>query len=213
MRISDWSSDVCSSDLYEWDLSNSLQGRFNIGAKYMSDYNTGSDLDVEKHQDAYTVVNARVGIGASDNRWSLELWGTNITDTEYVQGGSTGRCRTSRRCRVIRSIPSTRSRACRGCTASRCASGTEPRVPRGPQCGPRSRPRGGRMGYNVRFRRSACMSDPIPTDAELRSIVDAVGTRLRESRDLLVTAESCTGGWIAKTATDIRSEENTYELQ
>ncbi|MFC3715260.1 TonB-dependent receptor [Luteimonas soli] len=84
----DWSGSA--SVTYEWDLSNSLQGRFNIGAKYMSDYNTGSDLDVEKHQDAYTVVNARIGIGASDNRWSLELWGTNITDTDYVQVGFDG---------------------------------------------------------------------------------------------------------------------------
>src|SRR3546814_11157088 len=66
------------------------------------------------------------------------------------------------------------------------------------------------MGYNVRFRRSACMSDPIPTDAELRSIVDAVGTRLRESRDLLVTAESCTGGWIAKTAPDIAGSSDCF---
>src|SRR3546814_6302056 len=96
---------------------------------------------------------------------------------------------------------------------SRCASGTEPRVPRGPQCGPRSRPRGGRMGYNVRFRRSACMSDPIPTDAELRSIVDAVGTRLRESRDLLVTAESCTGGRIAKTAPDIAGSSDWFDCR
>ena len=84
----DWSGSA--SVTYEWDLSNSLQGRFNIGAKYMSDYNTGSDLDVEKHQEAYTVVNARLGIAASDNRWSLELWGTNITDTEYVQVGFDG---------------------------------------------------------------------------------------------------------------------------
>src|SRR3546814_19076537 len=67
------------------------------------------------------------------------------------------------------------------------------------------------MGYNVRFRRSARMSDPIPTDAELRSIVDAVGTRLRESRDLLVTAESCTGGWIAKTATDIAGSSDWFD--
>src|SRR3546814_10280160 len=87
----------CAPDLsgsaartYEGDPSNSLQGRFNIGAKYMSDYNTGSDLDVEKHPDAYTVVNARVGIGASDHRWSLERCGTNITDTEYVQVGFEG---------------------------------------------------------------------------------------------------------------------------
>ena len=28
-----------------------------------------------------------LGIGASDNRWTVELWGTNITDTEYVQVG------------------------------------------------------------------------------------------------------------------------------
>src|SRR3546814_7953507 len=84
----DWSGSA--SVTYEWYLSNSLQGRFNIGAKYMSVYNTGSDLDVEKHQDAYTVVNARVGIGASDKRWSLELWGTNFTDTEYVKVGFDG---------------------------------------------------------------------------------------------------------------------------
>src|SRR3546814_8672931 len=84
----DWSGSA--SVTYEGDLSNILHVRFNSGAKYMSDYNTGSDLDVEKHQDAYTVVNARVGIGASDNRWSLELWGTNITDTEYVQVGFDG---------------------------------------------------------------------------------------------------------------------------
>src|SRR3546814_13263352 len=87
----------CAPDLsgsaartYEGDPSNSLQGRFNIGAKHMSDYNTGSDLDVEKHQDAYTVVNARVGIGARDNRWSLELWGTTLPETEYVQVGFDG---------------------------------------------------------------------------------------------------------------------------
>ena len=75
---------------YDWDFSSNLIGRFNIGAKYMGEYNTGSDLDVEKHQDAYTVFNARVGIGSSNQRWMLELWGSNITDTEYVQVGFDG---------------------------------------------------------------------------------------------------------------------------
>src|SRR3546814_6142967 len=42
----DWSGSA--SVTYEWDLSSSLEARFNIGAKYMSDYNTGSDLDTEK---------------------------------------------------------------------------------------------------------------------------------------------------------------------
>ncbi|WP_202840231.1 TonB-dependent receptor [Luteimonas saliphila] len=81
----EWSGSMAVT--YEWDFSSDLVGRFNIGAKYMGDYNTGSDLDVEKAQSSYTVVNARVGFGASDNRWMVELWGTNITDTEYVQVG------------------------------------------------------------------------------------------------------------------------------
>ncbi|MDO5504849.1 MAG: TonB-dependent receptor [Pseudoxanthomonas suwonensis] len=75
---------------YEWDMGSSLIGRFNVGAKYMSSYNTGSDLDVEKMQDAFTVLNARFGFGANDGRWMVEFWGTNLTDTDYVQVGFDG---------------------------------------------------------------------------------------------------------------------------
>ncbi|MEF9979696.1 MAG: hypothetical protein RR834_14530, partial [Thermomonas sp.] len=53
-------------------------------------YNTGSDLDAEKLQDAYAVVNARIGIGSRDRKWQLELWGTNILDEDYVQVGFDG---------------------------------------------------------------------------------------------------------------------------
>ena len=81
----EWSGSLSAT--YEWDFANSLQGRFNIGAKYMGAYNTGSDLDVEKRQSAYTVANARLGVGAADGRWVVELWGTNITGTDYVQVG------------------------------------------------------------------------------------------------------------------------------
>ena len=81
----EWSGSLSAT--YEWDFANSLQGRFNIGAKYMGAYNTGSDLDMEKRQSAYTVANARLGVGAADGRWVVELWGTNITDTDYVQVG------------------------------------------------------------------------------------------------------------------------------
>ncbi|MFP7721208.1 TonB-dependent receptor [Lysobacter sp. A3-1-A15] len=72
---------------YEWRFGNDLVGRFNLGAKYMSEFNTGSDLDVEKVQEAYTVVNARLGFGARDRSWMVELWGQNITDEEYFQVG------------------------------------------------------------------------------------------------------------------------------
>jgi iron complex outermembrane recepter protein len=80
-----WSSSA--SLTYERPLSHNLVMRFNIGAKHSSDYNTGSDLDLEKLQTAYTVVNARVGIGADDDQWVLEFWAQNLTDEEYMQVG------------------------------------------------------------------------------------------------------------------------------
>jgi Outer membrane cobalamin receptor protein len=83
-----WSGSA--SVTYEWDFGSNLVGRFNLGAKYMSEYNTGSDLDVEKQQDAFTVANARLGFGARDQRWMFELWATNLFDAEYVQVGFDG---------------------------------------------------------------------------------------------------------------------------
>ncbi|HSM11771.1 MAG TPA: hypothetical protein VK827_09430 [Lysobacter sp.] len=80
-----WSGSASAT--YQWDFGNSLVGRFNVGAKYMSDYNTGSDLDVEKEQEGYSVVNARIGFGAKNRSWMVELWGQNIFDEEYVQVG------------------------------------------------------------------------------------------------------------------------------
>ncbi|MEO5628352.1 MAG: TonB-dependent receptor, partial [Thermomonas sp.] len=79
-----------SSLTYEWDFAQGIIGRFNIGAKYMSEFNTGSDLDVEKVQGAYTVTNMRVGLESSDRAWAIELWGQNVFDTEYVQVGFDG---------------------------------------------------------------------------------------------------------------------------
>ena len=72
---------------YEREIDEGVMARFNIGAKYMSEFNTGSDLDEEKMQDAYTVVNARIGVGASDRSWALELWGLNIFNKYYNQVG------------------------------------------------------------------------------------------------------------------------------
>jgi nicotinamide-nucleotide amidase len=41
-----------------------------------------------------------------------------------------------------------------------------------------------------------------PTDVELQQLAQAVGGRLQARAETLVTAESCTGGWIAKACTD-----------
>jgi iron complex outermembrane recepter protein len=72
---------------YEWGMTDSLIGRFNLSAKHTTEYNTGSDLDPEKLQDPYTLVNARLGFGRRDGRWMLELWAQNLTDASYQQVG------------------------------------------------------------------------------------------------------------------------------
>ena len=75
---------------YETPISDKLQMRFNLSGKYNSDYNTGSDLHHSKQQPAYTLVNARIGIGAPDDKWTLELWAENLFDTNYLQVGFNG---------------------------------------------------------------------------------------------------------------------------
>lgn len=50
-----------------------------------------------------------------------------------------------------------------------------------------------------------------PTDAQLRVLAESLGERLRGSHDRLVTAESCTGGWIAKTVTDIAGSSDWFD--
>ncbi len=51
----------------------------------------------------------------------------------------------------------------------------------------------------------------IPSDSQLHDLAQALGLRLREARDRLVTAESCTGGWIAKAVTDIAGSSDWFD--
>jgi nicotinamide-nucleotide amidase len=50
-----------------------------------------------------------------------------------------------------------------------------------------------------------------PDDERLRAQAASLGTRLRELRQTLVTAESCTGGWIAKTVTDVAGSSDWFD--
>jgi iron complex outermembrane recepter protein len=70
---------------YDWDIGSSLAGRFNVSARYTSSYNTGSDLNPLKEQEAYTLVNARLGFGSRDKRWGLDFWVENLTNKTYSQ--------------------------------------------------------------------------------------------------------------------------------
>ena len=50
-----------------------------------------------------------------------------------------------------------------------------------------------------------------PTDAELRDHAEALGARFRNARHTLVTAESCTGGWIAKAMTGVAGSSDWFD--
>ncbi len=75
-----------SSAAFTWGHTfGNLRASANLTAKYSSKYNTGSDLIPFKEQDAYTLVNGRIGIGAADRSWTVELWAQNLTDVTYKQ--------------------------------------------------------------------------------------------------------------------------------
>ena len=50
-----------------------------------------------------------------------------------------------------------------------------------------------------------------PTDADLNTLAAALGERLQQASLQLVTAESCSGGWIAKSMTDIAGSSAFFD--
>ena len=62
-----------------------IRGLVYVDARYTSRYNTGSDLDLEKTQGGYTVVNGRVGVHGPDGLWAIEVWGQNLFDKNFIQ--------------------------------------------------------------------------------------------------------------------------------
>ncbi len=76
---------VTGAATYERDLNGALLGFLHLNLRYMSSYNTGSDLDVEKLQDSFALVNGRIGIGSINGDWSLELWAKNLFAKNYIQ--------------------------------------------------------------------------------------------------------------------------------
>ena len=49
-----------------------------------------------------------------------------------------------------------------------------------------------------------------PTDADLRAVAGSLAQRMLASDRTIVTAESCTGGWIGKVCTDLPGSSRWY---
>ncbi|MBI1251730.1 MAG: TonB-dependent receptor [Alphaproteobacteria bacterium] len=70
---------------YEHAVHSNVMGFFDISASYRSHYNTGSDLADAKTQDAFTLVNGRIGLFTDEeNGWEFSVWGNNLFD-QYSQ--------------------------------------------------------------------------------------------------------------------------------
>lgn len=79
----EWSSSL--SGTFDRDIGDNLRLLISLSAKWMSEYNTKSDLLPLGEQEGYMLLNGRIGFGAPDKTWTVEFWGQNLTDEEYVQ--------------------------------------------------------------------------------------------------------------------------------
>jgi outer membrane receptor protein involved in Fe transport len=68
-------------------VSKTLKALIYGDIRYTSRINTASDLFVEKAQKGFALVNARLGLGRANGRWSVELWAQNLFDVRYKQIG------------------------------------------------------------------------------------------------------------------------------
>ena len=65
--------------------SSGLRALFYVDARHSGTFNTGSDLDLEKTQKSFDVVNARIGLRGPDNMWAVEVWSQNLFNQNYKQ--------------------------------------------------------------------------------------------------------------------------------
>ncbi len=70
---------------YTYHLPHEFMLRGNAGAKYNSNYNTGSDEDPRKLQAAYTVTDARLIFGPESAQYDVEFFVDNLFNTNYEQ--------------------------------------------------------------------------------------------------------------------------------
>jgi iron complex outermembrane recepter protein len=68
-------------------IGSGMHALFYIDGRHTSSYNTGSDLDIEKMQKAFSTVNGRVGLRGPDEAWSVEVWAQNLFNAKYKQVG------------------------------------------------------------------------------------------------------------------------------
>jgi outer membrane receptor protein involved in Fe transport len=90
-----------------------MRALFYLDGRLTTAYNTGSDLDIEKHQKGFSVFNGRIGIHGPGDGWAVEFWGQNLLNEDFlqvafdapIQGGCTTRGAVRGFCAASTSVP------------------------------------------------------------------------------------------------------------
>jgi outer membrane receptor protein involved in Fe transport len=78
---------VTGSVQYTIPLSNDLEINLYGNGRYLSDYRLQTlSRNPVTDQEAFAIFDARIGLGAADERWGLDLWVRNVTDEYYSIG-------------------------------------------------------------------------------------------------------------------------------
>lgn len=70
---------------YEAEFGENKSWFWHVDGRFTTDYNTGSDLDIEKVQASFALWNMKLGIGAADDTWQIEAFASNLFDKDYIQ--------------------------------------------------------------------------------------------------------------------------------
>jgi outer membrane receptor protein involved in Fe transport len=76
---------ITSSFSWTPEVNDTLSALFYVDYRWMSAFNTGSDLDFEKEEPGFGVMNARLGLYGKDRIWGIELWAQNLLNSTYAQ--------------------------------------------------------------------------------------------------------------------------------
>ena len=75
---------------FEYPISSTLVFSALLDVFYTDDYDASATFDPALVQDSYSLINARVGIGAETGRWQLAVLGKNLSDEKVLSfGGDT----------------------------------------------------------------------------------------------------------------------------
>lgn len=70
----------------ERSVSGNWHGFAQVDIRWNDDARYGADNDRDKDRDAYSLVNASLGLFSEDERWEITLWGRNLNDEQYFLG-------------------------------------------------------------------------------------------------------------------------------